>query len=338
MGLVDPKLKEILSRLGIDLEERQPHIGGEREFMSPEKLVLVGRMERARRVVIKASNTPKGRAEIEQEKKARDLLKEIPFAFANDTLLMPHEIYFKAATYFSPYTIFVTEFIEQEKVFVAHSLEEQFFLVLRAFEAQEAFHATTYEHVRKVKNTFATTSPEEYVSALSKYPRAQEFLRTHKNVLSRYSGHLTHTDFVPHNLRVHERTVYVLDQTAIAFANKYEGWARFLNYMALHNPDLEHSLKDYIRKNRGEDEYLDLRLMRVYKAAFLISYYERILPDTEGDLHELTQDRVAFWTQVLDALLEDREIPADMLSAYKEQRDHLRSKEEKERQREFAEA
>ena len=39
--------------------------------------------------------------------------------------------------------------------------------------------------------------------------------------------------------------------------------------MVHHNPDLEKILSEYVRANRGEEEYLSLRLMRVYKLGFL---------------------------------------------------------------------
>lgn len=327
-------IEQALAPLGYVLESEQPHISGERFLHSPTKMVLLGRDAEGRHVVIKVSAHPVGVAQLEQEKKVRDFISTIPFA--QETLLLPVEVFFGRA---GEYTVFVTEYIVQEKIFVAYPLEEQFFLALRAFESQEAFHATTYEHVRRIRTVFNDVSAEEYIRRLKAWgvsKRAEDFLEQHQTVLERYAHYLTHTDFVPHNIRVHDRAIYILDQTAIEFANKYEGWARFMNYMIVHNPALERLLVQYVKDNRGEDEYLALRMMRVYKAAFLVRFYRESLSKTEGDLHLLTQTRVHFWERVLECLLEDVEIPAALLESYMEKRQTLRSEEEKKRQREFA--
>ncbi len=76
--------------------------------------------------------------------------------------------------------------------------------------------------------------------------------------------------------------------------------------------------------------------MRVYKVGYLIEYYTRSLEKTEGDLHDLTQKRITFWHRVLESLLEDKPLSQELLVEYKEKRDHLRSEEEKKRQKEFA--
>jgi hypothetical protein len=346
MATIDQALKGVLATLGFTLEDSQPHISGERFLMSPEKLVLLGRTQAGERVVIKVSTTQNGIREIEQEKKVRDMLRTVPFA--GDQLLMSKEIYFGTS---GAYTIFVTQFIEQEKIFVSYPIEEQFFLALRAFEAQEAFHATTYEHMKQVRTIFKTTSSSEYITQFVEFKaeilkniadarlqsaltKGAEVLRANEEVLSRYSNYLTHTDFVPHNLRVHNRQIYLLDQTAIGFANKYEGWARFLNYMLVHNPELERLLKAHVLKNRGKDEYLDLQLMRIFKMGFLLRYYTRALAQTEGSLNELMKERVTLWAEALEMALAGTEVPIERIEAYKKKRDMLRSPEEKERQRE----
>lgn len=341
-------LTPVLEALGYTLEEEQLHIGGERYLMSPTKLVLMGQSKDGKRVVIKAAHSKEGKAEMKGEKQARDLLAKL--SFANDSLHMPAELHFGEH---GEYLVFITEYIEQEKIFVDRPLEEQFFLTLRAFEAQEMFHASTYEHLREIRDVFKKVSAKEYIQefasfkeeTLTKCPderlaavleKSESFLREHEATIDRYANHLTHTDFVPHNLRLHGRIIYLLDYAALCFANRHESWARFLNYMVVHNPALEKLLVEHLRSTRGADEYLSLRLMRVFKLGFLLRYYARSLEKTSGNLSELTRLRIMLWTQVLECILEDKEVPSTLIEEYIHTRNGLRSEEEKVRQREFA--
>jgi hypothetical protein len=193
--------------------------------------------------------------------------------------------------------------------------------------------------MKRVEQAFKAVSPDDYIQNFKSWgvsPAGERLLKDHRVVLERYSNFLTHTDFVPHNMRVHNRAIYLLDQTAIEFANKYEGWARFLNYMIVHNPELERLLSEYVRKMRGADEYLDLRLMRAYKAGFLLHFYQQSLRKTEGKLKELTEERIALWSHILDALIAGKDIPREVVEIYIKKRNDLRSEDEKQRQREFA--
>ena len=282
MQATDPQgVRLVLKNIGVVLDPEQPHISGERFLQSPHKLVLLGKWK-GTRVVVKASNHPEGKREIQQEKTARDTLKKL--AFASDVLLMPEELY---AGEQEGYTLFITAYIPQEKSLMSLPVSEQFFSMLRAFEAQEAFHATTWEHDRMIGGVFHALHAKDYVEAFDDYVRAvqqhypnaellhdlahaQDFLREHSTDIERYCGHLTHSDFAPHNFRASARQLYVLDYTAIHFGNKYEGWARFLNFMLIHNPELERMLDEYVKVERGEGEYLDLRPMRVYKNSLLL--------------------------------------------------------------------
>lgn len=348
-----PTISALLAPLGFSLGKNQPYVSGERFLMSGGKLVLAGiRDADGTKVIIKASRTEGGKREIESEKKARDLMQTLPFSDRN--ILIPDELYFGRA---DGYVILIMCFIPQDVVFEARPLEEQFFIALNAFEAQEAFHATTFEHVRSIKNIFPILSSADYLKDTERLARSVnahydseelrrllsesiEFLGGHAETIDRHCSFLTHTDFVPHNFRLHGRQIYMLDcvpnYATVHFGNKYEGWARFLNYMTLHSPALERTLAGYLRANRGEDEYLALRLMRVYKIAFLLDYYARSLGKTTGDLHALTKARLAFWTEMLRAVLEDRSLPDEIRERYIATRDKLRSEEEKARQREFA--
>lgn len=341
--------KKILTERGFFIDEAQPYISGERFLMAKSKLVLAGSLPpNASKVIIKISNTENGRREIRDEKNIRDLLESL--SFANKAIALPKEIFYSND---ETNTIWVTEFIEQEKIFVSYSIEEQFFIALRAFEAQEAFHATTFEHIRKVAPTFEVFDQQKYLDTFNIFvetlktecgnreatrtlTRALKFFAEHLKTIERYGRFLTHTDFVPHNFRIKNKEIYMLDCSAVHFGNKYEGWARFLNYMYIHNPALEHLLAEYIRKNRGEEEYLSLRLMRIYKAGHLLAYYARSLKDTTGDLHSLTELRLNFWNDILKCLLADVEPTEKLITTYRKERTALRSPEEKERQKDFA--
>lgn len=342
----------LLKPLGFSLDERQPYISGERYLMSANKLVLAGTRDKdGTKIVIKTSRHHDGKKEIESEKKSRDLMRSL--AFADKKILIPEELYYWEN---GGYVFLIMRFIPQEKVFVAHALEEQFFIALSAFEAQESFHATTFEHLRAVKDVFPVISSAEYLkdfvrlknSILKNYPdeligreleKAEAFLRENTITIDRHASYLTHTDFVPHNFRLSEHSLYMLDcvpnYATIHFGNKYEGWARFLNYMMTHSPELERLLTKYVRDNRGEDEYLALRLMRAYKITFLLDFYAKSLTKTTGDLHTLTLARLGYWHKALTAILEDRPIQDEIRKHYVETRNKLRSKEEKERQKEF---
>ena len=345
-------ISALVKPLGFTLDEHQPHVSGERYLMTRNKLVLAAtRTSDDKAVIIKASNHPDGQKEISSEKIARDTLTSIEFA--SEYILFPAEIYFGTV---SGYMLWVAEYIPQEKVFVDHSTEEQFFLILRAFEAQESFHATTFEHLKTIQKNFIVFGPEKYIESFNVFPEkvraalteikadaqpltdALKLLQSNSATLAKYANYLTHTDFVPHNFRVRDHALYMLDCSAVHFGNKYEGWARFLNYMLIHNPALERVLTSYLRNNRGDNEYLDLRLMRVYKIGYLLEYYARSLEKTSGDLHELTKLRLRFWLDMLKAVVND--VPPDpkISEEYRAGRDGLRSQEEKERQQEFAKA
>jgi len=343
------KASKIIQDIGFSLDEQQLHISGERYLMTRNKLVLAGhRLSDGKKVIIKISKHPDGKKEIQTEKDARDLLKTLPFA--DESILFPEEIYFGIH---KDYLIWVSTYISQDKVFVAHPIEEQFFTALRAFETKESFHATTFEHIKSVKNVFPVFRAKEYFeefkklsdSFLANYQddkikktleETKKFLFANKTVIDRYSGYLTHTDFVPHNFRIQERNLYMLDCSAVHFGNKYEGWARFLNYMVIHNTALERFLSEYLKKNRSEEENESLRLMRAYKAVQLLEYYARSSKKADGDLLALTIKRINFWHQVLQSILKNEPVKDELIKDYISERNNLRSEEEKNRQREFA--
>ncbi len=137
---------------------------------------------------------------------------------------------------------------------------------------------------------------------------------------------------MPHNIRIVGDDIYLLDHSSLRFGNKYEGWARFLNFMALYNPPLEQALLQYVRENRSSEESESLQCMRVYRLGEIIWYYVSTLAKSSGDLRVLNEKRVAFWTNVLEAILENKPVPEDVLTEYKRTRDSLRTPEERQRQ------
>jgi hypothetical protein len=143
---------------------------------------------------------------------------------------------------------------------------------------------------------------------------------------------MVHEDFVPHNFRIKDNVLYFLDAEAVQFGNKYESWARFINFMIFHNSELEKKLTQYV-KEKGSEEYLSFRLMRILKAVQLLNYYTENLSKTTGNENILTKKRLEFWIQIIDHLIMDREIHQSYIEGYKNARDSLRSDEEKERQK-----
>lgn len=335
-----------LHRWGYTLSANQVHISGERYLMSGHKVVLVAtRDSDGARVIVKASSDPRGKEEIAKEHELRLQLPQLPFAY--HTLLTPLELRYET---YEGTTIAITEFIEEEKGFLEYSLREQFFLALNSLKQQEGFHAVARSHARAIRSIFGIYNAREYLASFDTFcstlasagveaettatlEKARVFLRDNRRVIEQYSGFLTHTDFVPHNLRVAKGRIYLLDHSALHFANKYESWARLLNYLTLYHPALETALSEYVRANRAREEYLSLRLMRAYKIGFLIAFYAENLGKTSGDLHALSIERVRFWSHVLEAILADRPVPPETIAAYRQVRDSLRSDEEKERQR-----
>lgn len=347
------RVKTWLEKLGFVLEEEQPHIGGERFLMTGArdvggggyKLVLLGRrVSDQARVIIKISSDKEGIREIKTERRAREILRTITFAY--EKLHAPAELlYITGGTH----TLSVTGHLPQDQTFLSRPLKEQLLLALQALKAQESVHATTSSHMKVIRKAFGVSSAPDYLESFTafriqatkdvpdpalaaSFARAARVLETERDTIDQYCDFLTHADFVPHNLRVHEGNVYLLDAASLHFGNKYESWARFLNFMVLYNRDLERALLQYLRDNRTPEELASVRLMRIYKLGTLLAYYARTLSQTSGELHTLNQKRIDLWRTVLDHLLDNREVPQEVITHYQEERDTLRSAEEKKRQ------
>jgi len=340
------KIQPILQRHGLELEQTQTHLGGERAVISGNKLVLMGRRkEDGRRVIIKATSRDEGKKELEQERASRELLKRIKFAYA--VLLSPEELsWFEEGGM----TVSVTEFLEQDRAFLERPLHEQFFLAMKAFEIQESFHAATYEQARPIEGSLGFFRAQTYLDRFNDYRQeivrkmsgrpefadilaeAERQLRDGYRCIEQYGGFLTHTDFVPHNFRVIGRDIYLLDHSSIRFGNKYEGWARFLNFMLLHNRGLEGALLKYLEDNRTPEELEALHLMRIYRLTEIIAYYVERAEKSSGDMQKLDKSRVIFWADALKAQVGGEPLSEERIQAYRDIRDSLRSDEEKRRQ------
>ncbi|HWH07268.1 MAG TPA: hypothetical protein VNU47_01955 [Candidatus Paceibacterota bacterium] len=347
-------LEPILESLRITLDAEQPHIGGERYLMhavttvSGKKLILLGRMQDSdKRVVIKATRDAAGKREIIHERECRAFLKQIRFAY--DTFFAPEELLFTES---GGFCISVQAYIEQPSTFLARPTPMQFALALKAFKAQEGAHATTYEHLRQIRTIFGSMNARAYLASFDRFSecvrgheanahlapllaQARTFLTRNERVIEQYAGFLTHTDFVPHNFRVVGETMYLLDHSSIRFGNKYEGWARFINFMTLYNRELEQALLTYVRDNRTPEEYEALTAMRVYRLGEILCYYTKTLPKSQGALRTLNEARISFWSSLLESLLTGTDFPDAAVEEYRRLRDSLRSSEEKKRQQEL---
>lgn len=338
------EVTSIASELGYTVDAIQPHLTGERYIAGGATKLVLNSRKGEDRVVIKASKTPGGITELEREKAGRDSLTS--FSFASDALKVPREIHFGTH---GAYCVFITQFIEQKEVLFEKSLEERFFMALRALEAQESFHATTYEHLKEVRDRLPVFDAQAYIDSVTGFardcenlPGAAELMRrvteeltNNRILLERYGGYLAHFDFVPHNLRVDGHTLWILDFSELRFGCKYESWGRLVNYLLIHDQPLAEALLSYVLHERGNDESEALRVMRIYKAALLVAFYARTLPKTEGAFRELTELRAVLWMDITQKLLDRALFPEADAPAYIAQRNALRSAEETERQKGF---
>lgn len=332
------------------LDDEQVHISGERFLVSGRKLVLTGKREGdTLPIVIKWSTDMAGVEEIRDEHRRREILNNIHFA--NRTMRFPKELYFDDA---GSSIVLVSEYIAQEKIFVQLPISEQFFFALSALESQEGTHVATHEHERLLLSMGAAMGHDDYLKQFDAWceniavrtpslhklhgslKQARAFLHVNRHSIGRYCGILTHTDFVPHNLRVAGRQIFTLDHTSLIIGCKYESWARFINFMALYNPELERMLLRYVKENRGEDEYLCLRAMRIYKLGFLLQHHVAAHEISEGNLHLLTGERITFWTHILNSVLHDTIPSPEIIAHYKSRAIELRTPEETKRHQDIS--
>ncbi len=330
------KVERILSTRGFVFDELQKHILGERYVASAvttaagRKIILTGHDAQGNKVIIKASSEQSGKNELEHERACREMLNRLPFAY--DAFIFPKEIGF-----FLEEGVFISviEFIETEKQFLDRPLLEQFDIAIRSLKSQEGAHAATYEHEMFVRKTLPLYTYRNYVKLAEKFSTnaaALNLIKSSSYRIDQFCRFLTHTDFIPQNIRVSGNTIYLLDHSSLRFGNKHEGWARFVNFMELHNPPLADAMMQHSQDNRSDEENESVYIMRVYRLLELIFHHRNMIDRTDGDLRELSKARVAFWNEVLSAVLSRSKLAEDVRLAYIETRDRLRSHDEKVRQ------
>lgn len=349
------RLEPILTKHNLTLQTEQPHLKGERFLMQNAttaggvKLILFGNTADGSRVVIKATRNPNGQEELRHERRCRDVLHKLKFAA--EVFHTPPEL---AWIEEDDFVVSVQLFIDQISTFLERPLEEQFTFALAAFKAQEGTHATTNSHHKLIAGIYEERHSDTYLAQFKKFanetkatlPEATQLhellAKTHTTLteqartIEQYTGFLTHTDFVPHNIRIDASgTMFLLDHSSLTFGNKHEGWARFINFMTLYNPPLARWLTKYVADNRSPEENRSLKLMRLYRLCELVWYYQNKLPLSTGNLYELNYARVFFWADVLKYVLDDKEIPPELIVTYENTRDALRSADEKERQKDL---
>ncbi len=343
-------IKQILKTKEIILDENQNHISGERFLMSGKKLVLQGlHSPTAKKVIVKYSSDPESTEEIVDERRRKKNLEEIHFGYKS--IYFPVEIFYEETKI---YTILITEYIEQPEVIIKLPIQEQFFLSLKALEAFEGVHSVVTSHSKALSQLQEPFSAKKYLSefmkmfqetqvnipdlieTLSALQSAKKFLEENKPLIDKYCDFLTHNDFVPHNMRIMNNDIVVLDHSSLIVGNKYESWARYLNFMVLYSPELENLLSSHVKKNRNDDEYLMLRVMRAYKISFLINFYSKAINKTEGGLHIITSNRLTMWTKNLLSILEDTKIPEQLTLEHHKILNEHRSVEEKKRHKEIS--
>ncbi len=344
-------LRPILMAQGYTLDAEQKHMKGERYLQqavtttSGKKLILTGVTRDGTKVILKATRDGGGIREIEHERTCRNVLARIDFA--GSVFHTPLEVDYVKERGF---VIAVQQFILQPSSFLERPVEKQFALALRAFKAQESAHATTSKHRTLITRVYGMRDARTYLHNFQTFcanitiarpydaplhtllEETFRALREHEKTIDQYSGFLTHTDFVPHNIRIQDDTIYLLDHSSLTFGNKYEGWARFVNFMTLYNPVLEDALVTYVHDNRTPEESVSLRMMRIYRLGEIIWYYVQTLEKSVGDLHALNTTRVTFWSTVLAHIQKDEKVPELVITEYTKTRDSLRSEDEKKRQ------
>jgi len=340
-------ITNLLLEQGLTLDSHQPHISGERFLMqamttvSGQKFILLGHTTAGEKVVIKVTKDTAGKQEINHERICRSLINTLNFAY--DVFAVPTELLHVKT---GEYLINVQLYIPQAVSFLERPLLEQFDFALRAFTAQENSRATTGAHLDLIKKTFGLMETKDYLSTFTSFitgnsadvtvtpllKQAYQTLTTQALRITQYGNFLTHSDFVPHNFRIKDNQLYLLDFSAIRFGNKHESWARFLNFMTLYHPALEQAFLTYFKNNRAPEEYESLHLMRLFRLGEIITYYRQTLHKSTGNLHTLNTARITFWSAVLAAELQNTRVADSIRQAYQTTRDALRTEDEKQRQ------
>ncbi len=337
----------IIRGMGIRLDTYQPHVTGERKINAPSRLVFIGTDGEGRKVVIKTSGRKEERDKLKNENAAHAILDKV--SRKTGFFSVPDKVFFKEESGFS---FFATEYIPQPKLLSTESLAKQRAILENALSALSSLNHKNFKKVlpRAVApfpkddalyykrsldalcGRMAESGVDEKIIKISRDAKNQ--FNENLNVVSQFSGFLVHDDFCPHNFRVNGGKFYILDYDAVHFGNKHVSWARLLNYMATHNFRLEKLLVGRLAKTLPEPERESLRLMRVYKALFLLAHYSVASQRASGNLLELMKVRVDFWATLLERFLQNAPATKEDAEAYLKKRNLFRSASETRRQRE----
>jgi len=73
--------------------------------------------------------------------------------------------------------------------------------------------------------------------------------------------------------------------------------------------------------------------MRSFRLTELIKYYVSTLENLSGNILALNKKRIEFWSNALEAVLDNKFVRQEIINDYKNIRDSLRGEDEKQRQK-----
>lgn len=339
------KTLAIKQQINLELENDQPNIKGERFLMSGKKVVLIGRYNNMR-AVIKYSNDKDGIAEMKSERENKK--KFLNLDFIKSKFSFPPELFWYNS---GGKAILISEFIEQGASFISMPNSAQFKIIIKLLESLEGVYIITSSHLKQVNKLKDTKNISDYINQYDTWMNTVKSLRGSDKELMNLlqigkdklaanyenlrmtSNYLTHTDLVPHNFRYRDGEIYFLDHTSLTFGNKYENWARMINFMSIYNRELESNLVEYIKRNRRGEEYKAFRAIRYYKLLQLIEYNAKSYEKSEGDLKKLCESRIKLFKRIFAATLNDTQLSLEHHTEFIKDLESYRAKDEIERQK-----
>ncbi len=332
-------------KLNLKLDQDQPNIKGERFLMSGKKVVLIGELDN-KRSVIKYSDDASGIAEMISERENKK--KFLDLDFIKSKFFFPQELYWHNN---GSQALLISEYIDQGVSFITLPNAKQFKLIINLLESLEGVYIITTSHLKQINKFKDIKSVDTYLKEYDSWQGTVKKLRSddkelitllatcRAKLIDNYdnikitSNYLTHTDLVPHNFRIRGDDIYFLDHTSLTFGNKYEAWARMINFMSIYNRELEHNLIEYIRRNRKAGEYEAFKAIRYYKLLQLIEYNSKSYEKSGGDLRSLCNSRIKLFKRILIATLNDSQLSEEDHAEFHQDLKKYRTKDEIERQK-----
>ncbi len=312
-------LVPLLASEGVTLDE-DPYLPGAYAVPEAPILTLLGtHTESGKRVVVQVTSDPGTAKELTRDTERRECVERhgcLPL-----TIRLPEEVAFGRR---DMHTFMVTEYLYEDRSFSELSLEDAFFFALRILEAQEQTPPMPYRAMRAANKLFDTYTAERYVNTLQRYRReVSKLLSEHQQTqemlalagatllrererIDRYTGTLLYRKASPETVRISDGEMYLLDHALFHFGNRYESWAHFINYCALHRPEVEAALVDYVHANRGPEVAEVLRIMRLFTLVEVIHEDARARERVEANKVADIEVRIDFWTAVLQTQLSTR--------------------------------